>query len=81
MLFNSSQILRTLTMRGLLSRIPNPKDARQYIYQPTTELLSQLGAARVQDLPEYVQVRKRLASLEAAYRAQESSQTELPKES
>src|SRR6478609_1346410 len=32
---NSSQTLRTLTMRGLVRRIPNPKDERQYLYEPT----------------------------------------------
>lgn len=66
---NSSQTLRTLTLRGLVRRVPNPKDERQYLYEPTTELLSQLGVARIEELPEYAQVRQKLANLEQAYRA------------
>ncbi len=65
---NSTQTLRTLTTRGLLRRIPNPKDERSYLYEPTTELLSQLGVPRVKELPEYAAIRDKLAKLEVAYR-------------
>ncbi len=74
---NSSQTLRTLTMRGLVRRIPNPKDERSFLYEPTTELLAQLGVARTADLPEYETVRGKLAELEQAYR---QTQTEPQKE-
>jgi segregation and condensation protein B len=66
---NSSQTLRTLTMRGLVRKIPNPKDERSFLYEPTTELLAHLGVSRAQELPEYAHVREKLATLEAAYRA------------
>lgn len=66
---NSSQTLRTLTMRGLVRKVPNPKDERSFLYEPTTELLSHLGVARATDLPEYGAVREKLAALEASYRA------------
>jgi segregation and condensation protein B len=69
---NSSQTLRTLAMRGLVRRIPNPKDERQYLYEPTTELLSQLGAHSTRELPEYAQVREKLAALEEAYKKSQS---------
>lgn len=65
---NSSQTLRTLTMRGLVRRIPNPKDERSFLYEPTTELLAQLGVRKVSDLPDYADVQKKLAQLEEAYR-------------
>lgn len=65
---NSSQTLRTLSMRGLVRRIPNPKDERQYKYEPTTELLATLGVANVRDLPEYASVREKLNGLEAGYK-------------
>ncbi len=65
---NSSQILRTLVMRGLVRKVPNPKDERSFLYEPTTELLSQLGVARASELPEYETVRSKLTELEAAYR-------------
>lgn len=75
---NSSQTLRTLTMRGLVRRVPNPKDRAlpdgrrgSFLYEPTTELLSQLGVARVEELPEYAAVRTKLAHLEEAYRMTE----------
>ena len=69
---NSTQTLRTLTMRGLLRRIPNPRDERSYLYEPTTELLSQLGVPRAKDLPDYASVREKLSKLEEAYRAHEA---------
>lgn len=65
---NSSQTLRTLAMRGLLRRIPNPKDERQYLYEPTTELLGALGVATMSDLPDYAAVQEKLAALEKSLR-------------
>lgn len=69
---NSSQTLRTLTMRGLVRKIQNPKDSRSFLYEATTELLATLGVQRAQDLPEYAQVREKLAALEEAYRQKET---------
>ncbi len=69
---NSSQTLRTLTMRGLVRKIQNPKDSRSFLYESTTELLSTLGVQRVQDLPEYAMVREKLTKLEDAYRQKEA---------
>jgi segregation and condensation protein B len=65
---NSSQTLRTLTMRGLLRRIPNPKDERSFVYEPTTELLAFLGVGTATELPEYTVVQQKLTALEEAYR-------------
>ncbi len=72
---NSSQILRTLTMRGLVRRITNPKDAVQssgrqssFLYEATTELLSTMGATHPRDLPDFDLVRQKIAQLEASYR-------------
>ncbi|MBC7836851.1 SMC-Scp complex subunit ScpB [Acetobacteraceae bacterium] len=70
---NSSQILRTLTMRGLLRRIPNPKDERSFLYEPTTDLLAQLGVTSLTELPEYATMRHELEKLEAAYKEKESA--------
>ncbi len=70
---NSSQILRTLLVRGLIRRVPNPKDERSFLYEPTTELLAQLGVSHRDELPEYKNVRTKLTELEAGYRAQEQS--------
>lgn len=50
---NSTFILRNLLIRGLVEKIPNPKDQRSFLYRPTFELLSYLGISRVEDLPEH----------------------------
>ena len=72
---NSSQTLRTLTLRGLVRKITNPKDERSFLYEPTTELLAELGVARAQDLPDYAEVRAKLQQLEEAYRQKQSEQS------
>ncbi len=73
---NSSQILRTLLVRGLVRRVANPKDERSFLYEPTTELLSERGVARASDLPDYKSIKARLEELETAYRARENSPTQ-----
>lgn len=65
---NSSQTIRTLLMRGLVRKIPNPRDERSFLYEATTELLSQLGATHNRDLPEYDTVKEKLNALEASYK-------------
>ncbi|HEX8994312.1 MAG TPA: SMC-Scp complex subunit ScpB [Candidatus Paceibacterota bacterium] len=62
---NSSQTLRTLTMRGLLRKITNPKDERSYLYEPTVELLSHLSITNMNELPEYEHIKAQLAALES----------------
>ncbi len=69
---NSSQTLRTLTMRGLVRKVPNPKDERSFLYEPTTDLLAQFGVVSVTELPEYNTVRTKLEALEKAYREKET---------
>jgi segregation and condensation protein B len=75
---NSSQTLRTLTTRGLLRKIQNPRDERSFLYEPTTELLSHLGLAHQSELPEYESVREKLRQLEESYHAQDAAPAELP---
>ncbi|HEV8666968.1 MAG TPA: SMC-Scp complex subunit ScpB [Candidatus Paceibacterota bacterium] len=69
---NSSQTLRTLTQRGLVRRVENPKDERSFLYEPTTELLSYLGLSARSHVPEYEAVRAKLEQLEEAYRIKKS---------
>ena len=70
---NSTQTLRTLAMRGLVRKVPNPKDERSFLYEPTTEALSHLGLSRLSELPEYDSIRKQLQELEDAYRTKEQA--------
>lgn len=65
---NSSQSVRNLLMRGLIRKVPNPKDERSFLFEPTTELLSTLGVTHVSDIPEYTAVREKLEQLESAFR-------------
>jgi segregation and condensation protein B len=55
---NSQFIVRNLLIRGLIERVDNPKDARSFLYKTTLQLLSHLGVSKIEDLPEYQQVRK-----------------------
>ncbi len=54
---NSTAILRSLLIRGLILRKQSELDERVFLYHPTTELLSLLGIARIEELPEYAVVR------------------------
>lgn len=69
---NASQTIRTLLMRGFIRKVPNPRDERSFLYEPTTELLSELGLQHPDELPAYEAVRQKLKQLEAAYKEQES---------
>ena len=70
---NSSQTLRTLTMRGLVRKLPNPKDERSFLYEATSELFAALGATSARDLPDFDSVRSKLTELEETYRASQSA--------
>lgn len=58
---NSSFILRNLLIRGLIERIPNPRDSRSFLYKPTTDLISHLGITRIEELPDHEKVIGELA--------------------
>lgn len=48
---NSSFILRSLLMRGLIERIDSK--SRGYLYQPSFDLLKHLGLSKSEELPDY----------------------------
>ncbi len=50
---NSSFIVRSLLIRGLVERSTDPKRANVYLYAPSFDLLKYLGLSKVEDLPEY----------------------------
>jgi segregation and condensation protein B len=66
---NSSFTLRMLSIRGLVEKIADPKDARRYIYKPTFDLLSYMGVKNVEELPEYKETNQNLT--EAGTRMEE----------
>jgi segregation and condensation protein B len=50
---NSLVILRSLMIRGLVERIPDPQHTANFLYQTTFNLMKQLGLQSRDDLPEF----------------------------
>lgn len=61
---NSTAILRSLLIRGLVERRQSEKDERVFLYHPTTDLLALLSLQSVSDLPEYTDVQAELDAAE-----------------
>lgn len=61
---NSNFILRNLLIRGLITRIPDPRDQRSYQYKASTECLAYLGIEKKNDLPGYEAVLNELHAYE-----------------
>lgn len=57
---NSTYMLRTLLIRGLVERKINPKNKREHIYSPTFDLLQYLGVSNVEELPEYESIQEQI---------------------
>jgi len=82
---NSTAILRNLLMRGLIERRQSEEDERVFLYRPTVDLLSLLGIASTEELPEFQNIRTELAAAKAAAAASEvllesDGETPLPSE-
>jgi segregation and condensation protein B len=71
---NSNFILRNLLIRGLVEKVANPKDERSFHYKPTFQLLSYLGVTKIEELPEYADVRKEIDTHEATQHVDETQQ-------
>jgi segregation and condensation protein B len=54
---NCSFTLRNLAMRGLIERVDNPMDSRSYLYQISFDFLKNLGLSKIEELPEYEELR------------------------
>lgn len=57
---NSTAILRSLLIRGLVERKQSEVDERQFLYRASVELYALLGIGKSEDLPEFATVRKEL---------------------
>lgn len=57
---NSSFMLRSLLIRGLIERVRDPKDFRSYVYRISADFLKFLGLTSISDLPEYGSFAKKL---------------------
>ncbi len=70
---NSSFILRSLLLRGLVERFPDPGRHNQYLYRPTFETLKHIGFSRREEMPDF----EKFQSLMKAF---ETQQAEVKKE-
>lgn len=50
---NSSFILRSLLMRGLVEREPDPKRPNAFVYSASLDILKKLGLSQAADLPDF----------------------------
>lgn len=60
---NSSFILRSLLIRGLIEREPDPRRPNAFIYKPSFDFLKHLGISQTKDLPEFEQFQQIIQSL------------------
>lgn len=72
---NSNFILRNLLVRGLIEKVTHPEDQRSFMYKPTFELLSYLGISRLEDLPEFDQVKSEIKARELAAVSESSGES------
>lgn len=63
---NSSVILRSLMMRGLIERFSDPDHPSGFLYRATFDLMKHLGMQRKEDLPGYEKFRELLKVFDAA---------------
>ena len=73
---NSTFVLRTLLMRGLVERIQNKADLRTFLYKPTFDVLAHLGISEIHKLPEYEAVRSELEVFKHAQEQQDAQNTD-----
>ena len=63
---NSTFMLRSLLLRGLVERFPDPAHANSYLYAPSFELLRYLGTDAQANLPEFAKFRSLLERFESS---------------
>lgn len=68
---NTTSMLRTLLIRGLIERTAHKEDDRIFLYQPTIDLLAHLGIKNREGLPEFDAVKKELEMFAATEHAEE----------
>ncbi|OHA81540.1 MAG: hypothetical protein A2675_03675 [Candidatus Yonathbacteria bacterium RIFCSPHIGHO2_01_FULL_51_10] len=74
---NSAFIVRSLLVRGLIERVEGGVNARVPRYRPTFDLLSHLGVARPEDLPDFTAIRDELVTFEAGTPSEQAASPEV----
>lgn len=72
---NSSFIVRTLLMRGLVERGVDPKRSNTYLYSTSFELLRHLGLSKNSDLPDYSKYKELVAHMHDELQQKDSAQS------
>jgi segregation and condensation protein B len=62
---NSMFILRSLLLRGLVERFPDPAHANSFLYQASFDLWKHLGVTKKEDLPEFGKFQELLTQFES----------------
>lgn len=62
---SSQYSIRHLLIRGLIQKIQNPADSRQFLYETTIEFLSHMGISNVKELPDFTEITKSVKLPEA----------------
>ncbi|MBA3789064.1 SMC-Scp complex subunit ScpB [Patescibacteria group bacterium] len=73
---NSATALRSLSLRGLVLRSEDAQDRRRIRYTATIEALAHLGVRSADELPQYEELTKELASKVAVSVDSESTESE-----
>lgn len=73
---NCQYSLRHLLIRGLIQKIPNPRDSRQMLYETTLEFLQHMGLKSVKELPEFEELVKQISLPEAPQIQEPQNETE-----
>jgi segregation and condensation protein B len=72
----SNFIIRNLMIRGLIEKVPNPKDQRSFLYKPTFEMLSFMGISKIEDIPEFNEARAEIENYKNMQTQQEEDTQE-----
>ena len=62
---NSMLILRSLMLRGLVERYPDPEHAASFLYRLTFDAMKHLGVQQKEDLPDHAKFQELLKVFEA----------------
>ena len=70
----SNFILRNLMIRGLVEKIPNPKDQRSFLYKPTFEFLSYLGVTKIEEMPQFAEAKAEIENYKNTAKVEEAKE-------
>jgi segregation and condensation protein B len=71
---NSIVILRSLMIRGLVERYPDPEHSSGFLYRPTFDLIKHLGIKEKQNLPDFEKFQELLKVFDASQKSEGASQ-------